>query len=181
MKLPVIAFRAVTPVDESFLFKVYADSRQEELAGFSMADNWKQVFLQQQFRAQMSDWNLRFPAARREIILIDREPAGRLYVRHDAEARRLHVVEIALLTQFRGRGFGTRIFHRLFAEAEACAWQVSLQVDPASRAFRFYCSLGFTPAAQAGPRLIMQRALPMGTGVGTVGEIFFETATSNTA
>lgn len=128
-----------------------------EMAAAGVQGSWKDAFLRQQFETQTLAWDRSYPTARKEVILIDAVPAGRLYVAIDKVRRRLHVIDIALLPRFQGKGIGTEIFRRLFSEAEAQGLDLSLQADPTGRAYRLYLALGFAPVQQVGYRVLMVR------------------------
>lgn len=120
-------------------------------------DHTKRAFLEQQFGCQTLDWNRNYPDARREIILVDGEPAGRLYQDHFAADRDLRVVDIALLPAFRNRGVATRIFSDLFREADHLGWRVSIHVEQNNPAKNLYTRLGFVPVSHHGIYILMQR------------------------
>lgn len=126
-------------------------------------DQMKRSFLEQQFGCQTLDWNRNYPDARRELILVDGEPAGRLYVERFAADRDLRVIDIALLPAFRNRGVATRIFSDLFLEAEKLGWRVSIHVEQNNPAKNLYTRLGFVPVTQHGIYILMQRAAPAAT------------------
>jgi GNAT superfamily N-acetyltransferase len=161
---PVIALRRLTPADERFVAAVYASSREDELRAAGMSGAMKEAFLRQQFQAQALAWNQTYPRANRDLVLVGGRPAGRLYVDRATALRRLHVIDITLLPEYRGRGVGTALFHRLFREADDLGWEVSLQADPASRACRLYLGLGFSPVRQSGHRVVLRRAPVGATG-----------------
>jgi ribosomal protein S18 acetylase RimI-like enzyme len=89
------------------------------------------------------------------VILVDGEPAGRLYVhRGDRETR---IVDIALLPEQRGIGIGTTLLRDLLAEADAAGKSVTMHVEQFNPALRLYERLGFSIAEDRGVYLFLER------------------------
>ena len=70
-----------------------------------------------QFDAQDTEYRRHNPDGRFDVIEVDGEPAGRLYV--DRRPGDLRIVDIALLPDFRGRGIGRRLIADLQRQAAA--------------------------------------------------------------
>jgi ribosomal protein S18 acetylase RimI-like enzyme len=154
---PHLAFRPITAGDAAFLAEVYRTSRWEEVGATGWDEAQKRAFLRQQFDFQTADWNRTLPRAKREIILVDGEPAGRLYTDPRPASRELRVVDIALLPAFRRRGIASRIFAQLIAATEKDAWKLSLHVEHHNPARRLYDRIGFVPVRHEGVYLFMER------------------------
>ena len=93
------------------------------------------------------------------ILQHRRVPAGRLYVDRQADA--LHVVDISLLPDWRGRGIGTAIMQAVCAEARDAGKAVVISVEKYNRAQRLYRRLGFREASDQGVYWFMEwRAAP---------------------
>jgi ribosomal protein S18 acetylase RimI-like enzyme len=136
------ALRAIDSGDAEFLFRVYASTREEELAAAPWTAEQKTAFLRMQFAAQTAHY--RSPAydgASFDVLLVDGAPAGRLYVLR--MAREILVMEITLLPSFRRRGIGERVFRDVFAEADRDRKTVSINVEAYNPARRLYDRLGF--------------------------------------
>lgn len=104
-------------------------------------DDEKAAFVRSQFTLQDVHYRKHYEGAALDVILVDGEPAGRLYVyRSPSEIR---VMDIALLPAFRRRGIGERVFRDLFAEADARGQLVSIHVEVQNVARRLYERLGF--------------------------------------
>jgi ribosomal protein S18 acetylase RimI-like enzyme len=147
--------RPVEPGDEEFLLRVYASTRADELALVPWTDAEKEAFLRMQFEAQRLHYTTYHPTAAHDVVLIDGEPAGRLYVdRGDDEIR---VVDIALLPEYRGLGIGTDLLTPILAEADAAGKKVSIHVEHANRARRLYERLGFVEVADRGVYALLER------------------------
>jgi len=153
-----ISRRPVRPDDESFLCDVYASTRTDELALVDWSDEQKVGFVRQQFDAQTRHYREHYPDATLDVILVDGEPAGRLYVdRWPAEIR---VVDIALLPRYRGRGVASVLLREVQEEAAASARTVTIHVERFNRAQRLYARLGFVPVDDAGPVYQLLRWTP---------------------
>ena len=109
-----IALRRATGEDLPFLRRVYASTRAEELALVNWTDSQREAFVHMQFDAQHRHYHEQRPDADYLVILCDGQPAGRLYVAREADA--IHVIDISLLSEFRGRGIGTYLFGGLIDE-----------------------------------------------------------------
>jgi ribosomal protein S18 acetylase RimI-like enzyme len=119
-------------------------------------DAQKEAFLRMQFDAQDAWWRENYAGASFDIILVDGEPAGRLYVhRGPSEIR---IVDIALLPEHRGNGTGTRLLEELLAECDAGAKSVTIHVERMNAALRLYERLGFAVAEDKGVYLFLSRS-----------------------
>src|SRR5204862_5683504 len=104
--LAQIGLRPIEASDEPFLREVYGSTREQELRVVPWTDDQKRVFCDIQFTAQDTFYRQTFADVSYDVILVDGEPAGRLYVgRWPDEVR---VVDIALQPAFRGRWVGGR-------------------------------------------------------------------------
>lgn len=140
--------------DESFLFKLYAGTREEELSVLPWTPSQKDEFLQMQFRAQTEYYNQIYPDSDYNIILHDGEPAGRLIVaRLENEMR---VVDIAIIKEQRGKGTGTLLLRRIMEEAEKEGKPLVLHVEHLNRAKNLYVRLGFRAVENLGVYLRME-------------------------
>jgi GNAT superfamily N-acetyltransferase len=135
--------RPVTPEDDAFLLSVYASTRDRELSQVEWPEGQREVFLRWQFDLQRKEYDARFPDARYEVILIDGEPAGRIWTGSNYEQIRL--LEIGILPQFQNRGAGTLLLRQLIEEAKAARKPLRHMVFVLNDdAHRFYERLGFT-------------------------------------
>lgn len=137
-----VTLRPVTGEDEPFLLALYGSTREDELAQVIWGEGQKEVFVKWQFDLQRREYDARFPDAKYEVILIDGEPAGRIWTGRDEEQIRL--LDIALMSQFQKRGVGTLLVGRLIDEAEHAKKPLRHMVFVLNNdAHRFYERLGF--------------------------------------
>jgi ribosomal protein S18 acetylase RimI-like enzyme len=142
--------------DRDFLLRVYASTREEELRPVDWSAEQKAAFVQQQFEAQDAYYREHYDPATFDVIEVDGEPAGRLYVaRWEDEIR---IVDIALLPEHRGRGTGTALVRALLDEAAAAGKRLSIHVEVNNPARRLYERLGFAAVEERGVYVLMEAA-----------------------
>jgi ribosomal protein S18 acetylase RimI-like enzyme len=141
-----VSLRPAQDGDEDFFYRLYASTRQAEMAAWGWDSAQQNIFLQMQFRAQRVGYASQFPDAESRVILIDHIPAGRIIVHRTPTDIRL--VDIALLPGDRNRGIGTRVISDLIAGAEAVGKAVLLQVAKGNPAIHLYQRLGFSNTAE---------------------------------
>jgi ribosomal protein S18 acetylase RimI-like enzyme len=118
-------------------------------------DAQKDAFLRMQFEAQDAWWREHYEGATFGVIVVDGEPAGRLYL-HRGRSE-IRIVDIALLPEHRGSGIGTSLLHDLLAEADASGKSVTIHVERLNPALRLYERLGFELAEDKGVYLFLER------------------------
>ena len=137
-----VELRPVSESDNEFLLKVYESTRADELAQAEWAEGQKEMFLRWQLNLQRKEYETRFPDADYRVIVIDRQPAGRIWIGADNEQIRL--LDIALLPEFQNRGVGTALLERLKTEAQGAGKALRHMVFVLNNnADRFYERLGF--------------------------------------
>ncbi len=151
---PAFVLRPAKPGDEAFLFRLYADTRAEELAGCGWPAAQWEAFLRQQFAARRSGYATAFPRAEHRVVVAGREPVGALIVNRTPEE--IRVVDLALLPAKRGAGLGRELLEKLIEEARATGRPLRLQVLKTNRAARLYARLGFAPTGENGLHLKME-------------------------
>jgi ribosomal protein S18 acetylase RimI-like enzyme len=146
--------RPVRATDGEFLFQVYASTRVEELARVNWSDTQRANFLRSQFAAQTQHYTTQYPGAEFQVVLVDGQPAGRLYLhRRPGEIR---VMDIALLPAFRQRGLGTALLQQVLAEGARTHRCVTIHVEIFNPARHWYERLGFQAIAENGVYLLME-------------------------
>ncbi len=148
----------MTEEDLPFLYAVYASTREEELAPVPWTTAQKEEFLRFQFSAQHQHYQQNYAGASFDLILLDGQPAGRLYVaRWKTETR---IVDIALLPEYRNLGIGTCLLNELIDEAQRAGRAVSIHVEQNNPAMGLYRRLGFQPVSEYGVYVLMRRENP---------------------
>jgi ribosomal protein S18 acetylase RimI-like enzyme len=149
-----LALRPATEADEPFLLRVYASTREEELALVPWTDEQKSAFVGMQFAAQSAHYATHYAGMSADVVLVDGDPAGRLLVAR--WATEIRIVDVTLLPAFRGRGAGGELVAELMDEATEMAKRLSVHVERENRARGLYERLGFRPVGDAGVYLRME-------------------------
>ena len=144
-----VSLRPVTDADQEFLIGVYASTRASELAQVDWDDSQKDAFIRWQYAMQKQEYETRYPDARYDVILVDDQPAGRIWVGTDDTQIRL--LDIALLTEFQNRGVGAHLLRQLIDEAKREQKPLRHMVFMLNEnAHRFYERLGFVEIEDVG-------------------------------
>jgi ribosomal protein S18 acetylase RimI-like enzyme len=143
-----LALRAARAEDEPFLLRVYASTREEEVAPLPWPAAEKAAFLAQQAAAQHQHYRTYYQDAEYKVILLDGEAIGRLYLaRMPGEIR---IMDIALLPAHRNLGIGAGLITDLLDEGAATGKRVSVHVETFNPARRLYERLGFCEVEDKG-------------------------------
>ncbi len=149
-----IEFRDITDDDLPFLFRLYRTTREDEMAQVPWSESEKQAFLEQQFAFQHDYYTKNFGKASFQLVLLDGEPAGRLYLdRRDDEIR---LIDIALLPEHRGQGIGGGLMGDVLAEGRRSGLPVRIHVEQNNPALRLYRRLGFERVGDVGIYYLME-------------------------
>jgi ribosomal protein S18 acetylase RimI-like enzyme len=143
-----LTFRPIDDSDLPFLSRLYASTRQDELAPVPWSAAEKAAFVAMQFRAQHAHYQQHYPGT--DWLLIQRagEAMGRLYIARWTREHR--VVDIALLPEHRGQGLGDALMRDLLDEAAAAGKAVTIHVEKNNPATELYRRLGFVIAEDKG-------------------------------
>ena len=146
--------RPVADDDWEFLYRVYADTRQEELSPVPWSPEEKDAFLRFQFDAQRKYYAEVFTKADYYIIEKAGEPIGRLYL--DRREDEIRLIDIALLGTFRGQGLGGELMADVLAEGQRKGLLVRIHVEHNNPAMRLYQRLGFKKIEEQGVYWLME-------------------------
>jgi len=149
-----VNLRTVSFADEQFLFRVYASTRADELGAVFWSEEQLEAFLKMQFALQQRAHAAQHPQAEHQIVLFDDVAAGAIRVNRTTDE--IHLVDIALLPEYRNAGIGSSLLKELLAEGERSRRTVSLQVLKTNRAIKLYERMGFSVAAEDGAYLRME-------------------------
>lgn len=148
-----VALRPATPEDRELLFRVYASTREEELAPVPWPAEAKEAFLRQQFEAQDAWWRTHYAGATFEVVVVDGLDAGRLYLWEGPSEVR--IVDVAILPEARGGGVGTRLLRDVLARAASAGKAVTIHVERTNPALALYERLGFRLVEDKGVYLFL--------------------------
>ena len=139
---PRRSLRPVRDEDRSFLKKVFVSSWQRAFAAANLLPSVQEQLLDHHFEAQDRGYRSQSPNAEFSIILLDDEPAGRIYI--DRREDEIGLMEMTLLPKFRNLGIGTELIREVLDDAQDRGLPVVLYVEhwnPEAR--RLYLRLGF--------------------------------------
>jgi RimJ/RimL family protein N-acetyltransferase len=149
----------VTPEDEAFLYEVFASTRAEELAQVPWNEAQREAFLKSQFAAQQLHYRTYYPDSTHDIILLDSQPVGRLYIARSAE--KISILDITILPEHRNKGIGTPLIKRLMDEAAESGKRLTIYVESFNPSSRLFERLGFSKIEDDGVNYLMEwRARP---------------------
>ncbi len=151
-----LSLRPVCADDQPFLFDLYCSVRADE--GFFVALGNAQLsgLLKLQFDARERTYQFRYPDADHQIILFDDKPVGRLFVHRGEQEIRL--TDIALLSEYRGKGIGATLIKELLDEADRVNKPLTLHVEVTNPAIRLYERLGLMKKSDDGAYLFMEKS-----------------------
>jgi ribosomal protein S18 acetylase RimI-like enzyme len=141
--------------DRAFLVELYASAREAELAQVPWDDRTRRAFVKHQYAAQEAHYRAQYPGAMLDVVEVDGERAGRLYV-HRGQSD-IRIMEIALLPAFRAQGIGTGLLCTIIAEADASGRKLSIHVEANNPARTLYDRLGFRAVGEHGIYVLMER------------------------
>jgi ribosomal protein S18 acetylase RimI-like enzyme len=165
MTTATLALRPIRPEDQPFLYKVYASTRMEELAPLGWSADQQAAFLTQQFNAQHQYYQANYAGADFQIIAVNGQQVGRLYVERGADEIRL--IDIALLPEYRNGGIGSGLLKDLLAEAAQGGKPVRIHVEKFNPALRLYERLGFSIIDDRGVYWFMEWTQEVNSAVAT--------------
>lgn len=129
-----VSLRNARTDEERFLESVFFSTRQALLE--ALPPQHREAMLRMQYEAQLHQYKAMYPEARHQIILSGMLPAGYLLYADDAVG---HIVDVALLPQYRSRGIGSTVIRSLQSKGKP----IRLTVATDNPAVRLYQRLGF--------------------------------------
>jgi len=149
-----IYLRPSNAADTDFLYSVYASTRAEEMARVDWTTEQQESFLRMQFRAQTQFYVENYPGAEFQVIMLNNQPIGRLYIhRRDNEIR---IMDIALLPDHRNAGIGSTLLQEILEQGKNLHLPVTVHVEQFNPAMHLYQRMGFQPKEDKGVYLLME-------------------------
>ncbi|SRR5579859_48072 len=149
-----VTLRPATAIDDDFLYSVYASTRAEEMKRVPWTAEQQEAFVKMQYAAQKQHYAAMYPGASHDIIYSGETAVGRIYL--DRGEKALHILDITLLPEYRGRGTGSTLLRRLLEEAGASGKAVTIYVESFNPSLRLFERLGFAKEREEGFQLLMK-------------------------
>jgi ribosomal protein S18 acetylase RimI-like enzyme len=141
--------------DEAVLFELYTAVRAEALGMQDWDPELCNQILRFQFEAQRRGYRDQFPAADERLILRDGSPVGWIII--DRSGPELYGMDMALLSEERNKGVGTRVILALQEEAAAESRPMVIIVERLNvRALGLYVRLGFRVIRETDTHTVME-------------------------
>src|SRR4051812_36384833 len=136
-----IVYRSFTDADLPLIERLYASTREAEVAQAGWPEEFQARFIAQQFEAQHRHYLAHYHDM--EWLIVERagEAIGRLYLFEDKDE--FQIVDITIGPEARGEGIGAAILEDVFAMARPAGKRVSIHVEKNNPARRLYLRLGF--------------------------------------
>ena len=141
MPTNILSLRPATDGDQEFLVGVFTSTRVDELQALAWNPIQAEMFVNIQYNAQQQSYRLNYPAAENNIILQAGQPIGRILIDRSEDA--IHLVDIAVLPDYRNHGVGAELIGGLLAEGATTGREVVLSVFHTNPAIHLYERLGF--------------------------------------
>jgi len=140
-----LLLKTVAVEDEDFLKDLFFDVRRGEFEVAGLHSEQLKMLLGMQYAAQKQSYGAAFPNAKHTIIELDGEKIGQLLTAQNENE--IHLIDISILSSFRGRGIGSFFLKKLKDESE----KVTLSVFKTNEgAIRLYEKHGFKFVSEEG-------------------------------
>ena len=150
-----LSLRPATDADEALLLHVYTSAREEAPDLVRRHPDSRRQIIEHEFHGRQSCYPLDFPGVEFFIVQRNGQAVGRLYLQDTAEC--LFVVDLILLPEWRGKGYGSALLKSIGAEAAGTGRPVRLHVEKQNaQARRLYDRLGFRQIKDIGQHLLLE-------------------------
>ena len=117
-----VSLKLANSADEEFLEELFCDVRSVEFIAAGMSVLQLKPLLAMQYNVQKHSYKGNFLNAENFIIELGDEKIGRLLI--DRRERKVHLIDISILGDFRGRGIGGCLLEQLKTDAETISLSV---------------------------------------------------------
>jgi GNAT superfamily N-acetyltransferase len=136
-----VSSRPVETSDDVLLRSVFEKVRAAEFSGLPLNPQQKALFLDQQYALQRHFYAENFPDATHDILLLDGQPAGRLYL--DRAEDRFAIIDLALLPEYWSAQLLRELLDVILNEARERGCCVDASIEQMSPELAIYEELGF--------------------------------------
>jgi ribosomal protein S18 acetylase RimI-like enzyme len=155
-----VTLRDAEPRDRDLLLRLYASTRRLELAAVPWTPEQKAAFVEQQFSAQDLHYHKEFPGAQFSVIQHQGCDAGRVYITRE---HGIHMLDLTVLAEYRGRGIGGAVVRRLQQEARQQGSALTVYVEVFNPALPWFEKRGFRAQQQNEPAIhVLMKWMPAG-------------------
>lgn len=144
----------VSDSDEAFLVELYASTRAEEMALVPWSCEQKQSFLRMQFEAQNHYYRERYPTASFDLIKLNDQPVGRLYLAELAEE--IRIIDLAFLPAHFEAGVFVALIEEILQKAAQAQKPVRVFLEFNDPNTEIFVRLGFRKTDEQGIHLLWQ-------------------------
>lgn len=133
-----LSFTPILGSDKPLLFALYASTRANEMAIVPWNEEQKLAFLQHQFQSQHNFYTEKYPQGKFQVIKLDEEKIGRLYLAElDDEIR---IVDLTILPEYLKLDIETKIVSDIIKNAKKA---VRIYLESFNQSINVYENLGF--------------------------------------
>lgn len=142
ISLPLgLGLREMQLQDQAFAATLFASTR-DYLYRMPIPQSQIDFLIQQQFQMQQASYSASFPLAEAFIVELYAKPIGKIILNNTSAS--LHIIDIALINDMRGKGYGSAVLRALKSLATSGGKSLRLAVDQQNpRAKKLYLHLGF--------------------------------------
>lgn len=140
-----------TQDDESFLRELFFDVRSGEFAAAGLQSAQLAMILDMQLRVRDETYSRKFPKMMSRIVRVGDRRVGNVLT--DFDTNGLHLVDISLISEARGKGIGSAVIDHLKTESNRITLVVFVNN---SGARRLYDRLGFIETGSEAMYLSME-------------------------
>ena len=146
--------RPALPDDEPLLYRIYRSTREAELQAIGWNAAQQDAFLRMQYEIRRRSYEASYPSADHSILVSGNTAVGGMIV--SRSAAEIHLLDIAILPEHRGRGIGAAFLGDLIREAVSARLPLRLSVLRGNPALRLYQRCGFVVTAEDAMYLEME-------------------------
>ncbi len=153
----MIKLRTQTHSDQTFLFKLFTETRTKKLQLKTLPDEIASTIIKQQFHAQTTGYQTDYPDAEFLIVELGDQPIGRLVILERPETS--HIIDIAISEEKQGQAIGSNLIKSIIEKSTKEQKTVTLNVDELTGPVALYERLGFKKMGITAGSINMQHSV----------------------
>lgn len=142
---PDYRLRPVVDADRPLIATIFADGRAADYARWGLSPEQLEALVQHQSAAQWLHYQSHYPASVHSLICVGDTAVGRVWLDQGEDALRL--LDLTVLSAWRGRGIGGRILDGLKADARRSGRSIGIWLSD-SEDKTWWARRGFEPQEQ---------------------------------